>query len=69
LAKVEYNSAVMKKVRTKELTEDEAKNLIDSFENDCQKYSFISIDHVLVQHAKELVLKYGFKGLRTLDSL
>jgi predicted nucleic acid-binding protein len=69
LAKVEYNSAVMKKVRTKELTEDEAKNLIDSFENDCQKYSFISIDHVLVQHAKELVVKYGSKGLRTLDSL
>ena len=30
LAKVEYNSAIMKKVRTKELTEDEAKDLIHS---------------------------------------
>ena len=68
LAKVEYNSAIMKKVRTKELTEDEAKDLIDSFENDYQKYSFISIDNVLIQHAKELVAKYGLKGLRTLDS-
>jgi len=44
LAKVEYNSAIMKKVRTKELTENEAKDLINSFENDYYKYSFIDLE-------------------------
>lgn len=44
LAKVEYNSAIMKKVRTKELTENEAKDLINSFENDYYKYPFIDLE-------------------------
>jgi predicted nucleic acid-binding protein len=69
LTKVEYNSAVMKKVRTNELTESDAENLIESFENYYDKYTFIDINNTQIKKAKKLVFKYGLRGLRTLDSL
>ncbi|HYX08341.1 MAG TPA: type II toxin-antitoxin system VapC family toxin [Bacteroidales bacterium] len=69
LAKVEFVSAIWKKVRTKDLTDTEATNIIASFNNDYDNYSFIDLDSDLVLSARELIDKYGLKGLRTLDSL
>lgn len=69
IAKIEFNSAVWKKVRTKDLTKDEAVEIIDSFQSDYPNYSFISTDHQLLVAARDLIAKYGFAGLRTLDSI
>ena len=68
IAKVEFTSAIWKKVRTRELTNKEANSIIDSFEKDYENYTFIDLDAELVALAKDLVFKYGLKGLRTLDS-
>lgn len=69
IAKIEFNSAVWKKVRTKDLTKYEAVEIIDSFQSDYPNYSFISTDHQLLIIARDLIAKYGIAGLRTLDSI
>lgn len=69
IAKIEFNSAVWKKVRTKDLTKEEADEIIGSFQTDYQKYSFITTDHQLLNAARDLVTKYGLAGIRTLDSI
>jgi len=69
LSKIEFSSAVMKKVRTKDLRLEDAISLIESFENDFGNYSFIKIDSKIVDSSKELIYKYGAKGLRALDSI
>ena len=50
---VEFNSAIWKKVRTKELSKEIAMDIIESFSNDCSKYSFIPISNDLILEAKE----------------
>jgi len=69
LAKVEFISAIWKKVRTKDLTDIEATSIITSFNNDYDNYSFIDLDSNIILVARDLIDKYGLKGLRTLDSL
>lgn len=69
IAKIEFNSAVWKKVGTKDLTNEEAVDMIDSFQSDYPNYSFVSTDHQLLFSARDLVSKYGLIGLRTLDSI
>jgi predicted nucleic acid-binding protein len=69
ISKIEFNSAIWKKVRTKDLTIDEATEITDSFTNDYANYSFVGSDYDLILRAKDLVTKYGVQGLRTLDSI
>jgi predicted nucleic acid-binding protein len=69
LAKVEFNSALLKKARTKDITENEANDIIELFKADYDKFKFMNIDSELVLLARDLLTKYGFNGLRTLDSL
>jgi len=69
LAKVEFISAIWKKVRTKDLTDTEATSIITSFNNDYDNYSFIELTSDITLIARDLINKYGLKGLRTLDSL
>ena len=68
IAKVEFSSAIWKKVRTKDLTPNEASDIIISFNEDFSNYTFIELDEELISTAINLVNKYGIKGLRTLDS-
>jgi uncharacterized protein len=68
IAKVEFTSAIWKKVRTKDLTSNEATDIIDSFCDDYDKHTFIGLDSELISISQDLVIKYGLKGLRTLDS-
>lgn len=68
IAKVEFSSAIWKKVRTKDLTSDEATGIIDSFCDDYNKFTFVDVDSELISIARDLISKYGLKGLRTLDS-
>ncbi len=69
VAKVEFDSAIWKKVRTSELTQSEAQGLIESFEIDFEKYDFVDLDSEVLSVARQLISKYGSKGLRTLDSI
>lgn len=63
IAKVEFTSAIWKKVRTKDLTSDEATDIIASFLDDYDKYTFIDVDSELISIARDLVVKYGLKGV------
>jgi uncharacterized protein len=69
ISKIEFTSAVWKKVRTKEITESEAKTTLGLFESDFEKYTFVPVDSFIVEQARILTSKYGIQGLRTLDSI
>ncbi|MBI4648309.1 MAG: type II toxin-antitoxin system VapC family toxin [Bacteroidia bacterium] len=69
ITKIEFTSTVWKKVRMVEITEKQAKELIQLFENDKSKFTWIQIDNKVISQTTELIAKYGKQGLRTLDSL
>jgi len=69
LAKIEFNSAIYKKVRTKEITKEKAESIVSFFQNDYSKFEWIKLDSHVVNLAKDLISQYGTDGLRTLDSL
>ena len=69
IAKIEFLSAVWKKVRMEHIDELTCKTIIECFENDFQNYEWIAVDTQLLDTAKNLLSSYGKLGLRTLDSL
>jgi len=69
IAKLEFNSAIWKKVRAKDISSNEAKEIIEAFEFDVEKYTFILIDSSVIEDALSLLSKYGSKGLRSLDAI
>jgi predicted nucleic acid-binding protein len=69
LTKVEFSSTIWKRVRTKEITVEQANVTLELFENDFAKYHFITTDSLILEQARILVTKYGIEGLRTLDSI
>lgn len=69
ISKIEFASAIWKKVRTKEITASTAQTTLDLFEIDLVKYSFVTTDSITIEQARKLVSKYGMQGLRTLDSI
>ena len=69
IAKVEFTSTIWKKVRTKEITVEQAETTLDLFENDFAKYNFVTTDSLILERARNLTTKYGVEGLRTLDSI
>lgn len=69
ISKVEFSSTIWKKVRTREISSEQAKITTELFENDFEKYNFISTDSLIIEQARNLTKKYGLEGLRTLDSI
>lgn len=69
IAKVEFVSALFKKVRMKETELADAENAIRLFENDLTKYTVVPAQSNLLKTAKDLIVTYGITGLRTLDSI
>ena len=69
LTKIEFSSTVWRKIRMQEISESQAKTLIEFFENDFDKYHFVQIDTAIIRQAGKLLIKYGNQGLRTLDSI
>lgn len=69
IAKVEFSSAIWKKYRTKEITALQAQTTLNLFESDFGKFTFITIDSIIVENARALISKYGEHGLRSLDSI
>ena len=69
ISKIEFASTVWKKVRTNEITELEAQTTLGLFESDFEKFVFIPVDSIIIEHARNLISTYGTKGLRTLDGI
>jgi predicted nucleic acid-binding protein len=69
IARLEFRSAIYKKVRTKELALEAAKEFIACFTDDYHLFTWVGIDESVINCASELLSKYGEKGLRTLDSI
>lgn len=69
ITKVEFASTAWKKFRVREITEEQVMGMLASFENDLKKYTFLQIDNMVIEHAKQLFAKYGSQGLRALDSI
>ncbi|WP_040481545.1 type II toxin-antitoxin system VapC family toxin [Mariniradius saccharolyticus] len=69
VTKVEFSSTVWKKCRKKDLSIEKGKLLINKFQQDSSKFSFISQDSNLVSLALVLLEKHWQDGLRTLDAL
>jgi len=66
---LEFQSALWKKIREKEITEKAALEVIEGFRDDGDKFQWILLESGLVKSASRLLMKYGSRGLRTLDSL
>lgn len=47
----------------------QAKVITEAFEKDVSKYTFVQIDNIIIEKAKDLITKYGKQGLRALDSI
>ncbi|MBI5194349.1 MAG: type II toxin-antitoxin system VapC family toxin [Nitrospirae bacterium] len=69
LALIEFRSALWKKIREKEMEKNTAIEVIKYFQNDCNKFQWILLHSNLVKSASQLLMNYGGRGLRTLDSL
>lgn len=69
ISKVEFASAIWKKVRSKEITEQQPKTTLDLFTSDFSKYAFVATDSKIIEQAIILTSKYGAKGLRALDGI
>ncbi len=69
LTKIEFLSTIWKKVRIKQMSATEAKDITKVFELDLLKYNFVPTNNLIVEQSINLIAKYGINGLRTLDSL
>jgi uncharacterized protein len=69
IAKIEFVSTLMKKIRQKEVTELKAKTILEIFEVDSIKFSFVAVDSFIIEQARKLIYKYATQGLRTLDGI
>jgi uncharacterized protein len=69
IAKVEFASAIWKKVRIGDMEKDTAIAVITCFENDYNSFRWIYSDSKVINISKDLFQKYGSTSLRTLDAL
>ncbi len=69
LSKVEFRSIVWRRLRMKELSQEQAHTILTLFSQDFDRYEFIAIDETLLQLASQLIDKHGLNGLRSLDAL
>ena len=71
LTMVELHSAVVKKIRMKEITEDAGKQAIRNFQKDCaDRFLILPLGSKVVRKAKELIDRHGNAfAIRTLDAI
>lgn len=69
ITKIEFTSTIWKKVRTKEISIEQAAITLQLFDHDVPKYNFVTFDSLILEQARNLTVKYGVEGLRTLDSI
>ncbi|MDQ6813495.1 MAG: type II toxin-antitoxin system VapC family toxin [Bacteroidota bacterium] len=51
VTKIEFTSAVWKKLRTKDITLAEAERILFLFASDFRKYTFVAIDSIIIEQA------------------
>lgn len=69
LSKVEFTSAIWKKVRMGDIDQATCKSVLALFEKDFSNYHWISLDSTLIESARQLFHAYGLENLRALDAL
>lgn len=69
LSKLEFVSALYKKVRTGEISFEIGRNIINFFTNDFKNFNWVYLDDQIITGAINLLEKYMNKNLLTLDSL
>lgn len=69
LAILEFRSALWRKIREKEIKENAAIEVIKYFQDDADNFQWILLQSDIIDSASHLLMKYGNRGLRTLDSL
>lgn len=69
LSKIEFASAIWKKVRLREMTSAQGLTLIRGFLSDIDRYDLIPIDQQVVESALTLINRHGESGLRSLDAI
>jgi uncharacterized protein len=69
ISKLEFESTIWKKVRTKEIKDETATELIRIFRDDYTKFEWIEHSLKTEEIAINCLDTYGAQGLRTLDSI
>lgn len=69
LAKLEFRSAILRKIRMNEIPFKIGLDVISCFHADYDNYYWIELQRDIMISASELLMKYGNKGLRTLDAI
>lgn len=69
LAKLEFCSAIWKKFREGKIGKEIVSEVVLCFQDDYNKFNWIKINADIIEQALKMLMKYGSKGLRTLDSL
>lgn len=69
ITSLEFTSAVYRKMRMKEISPDQAENLLTLFSNDLANYFIIRVDSQLINKAAELLETHRERNLRTLDAI
>ena len=66
---LEFRSAIWKKMRENKIKKNTAIEVIKCFQSDGDNFQWIMLQSDIVESASQLLMKYGNRGLRTLDSL
>ena len=69
ISKVEFASAIWKKVRTGDIEQETAVKVISCFESDYETFNWLFADSNIIEISRNLFKKYGLTSLRTLDAL
>ena len=69
LTMIEFDAVVWKKFRKNEIDKDKVDILINNFEKDWIKFTFIKDNNQLKLNARKLIARYGKDGLRSLDAI
>lgn len=69
LAKIEFRSALWRKVRTQDISSEECHGAIQLFVRDYDLYNWVCVTSEIYNSAADLLMQFGADGLRTLDSI
>lgn len=67
ITKIEFSSAIWKKCRNNKFSEEDARAVLNKFESDLVRYTFVELSGRVIEEAQRVMAKYGMLGARTLD--
>lgn len=69
ITKVEFVSAIYKKLRTRNLHQQNVNDILNAFISDEHNYSIVLMSSEIIDISQSLIKKYGIAGLRSLDAM